>query len=145
MPTLKIFTDGGSRGNPGMAGGGVVVMLNDEAIHEDAIHFGTKTNNEAEYLAVLHALEWLKNNVSNGKLFNKTEISKVEFYGDSKLVIQQLSQNWKLKEPRMRELAQKCWNIIGLLPYPVGFIHVLRDKNARADELANQAMDEAEA
>jgi len=106
-----------------------------EVIFEKAIYFGEKTNNEAEYLALINALTWLKDFSDNNKL------EQVDFYLDSKLVVEQMQKNWKIKEPRLRELAQQGWEIINSLPYSVFFHHVLRHKNTQADLLANQAMD----
>lgn len=134
---LSISTDGGSRGNPGISGGGVVVKKNDDIIFEQAIFFGQKTNNEAEYLAFLSALDWLT------KFSTDNKIEKVNFYLDSKLVVEQINKNWQVKEPRLREFVQKAWLKIAALPYPIKVTHVLRKANALADALANQAMDSA--
>lgn len=133
---LTIHTDGGSRGNPGLAGGGVVVL--DETgkeIYSNHFPFGVKTNNEAEYLAVLEALKWLAGFVVKQKL------SGVNFVLDSKLVVEQLSRRWKIKEARLKTLAEDAWKIIAALPFEITFSHVLRHKNTRADLLANEAMD----
>lgn len=134
---LRIFTDGGSRGNPGIAGGGMVAFHGDEELHSDSFFFGEKTNNEAEYLAVKEALRWLL------KFSEDNPVNGVQFFLDSKLVVEQLSRNWKIKETRLRQLADDCWKDIVALPYSVDFTHVERDKNAEADLLANQAMDAA--
>lgn len=132
---LKIYTDGGSRGNPGIAGGGVVVENQEKVVFEKSVFFGQKTNNEAEYLAFLTALEWLVDfSVSN-------QIVKVDFFLDSKLVVEQINKNWKIKEDRLRKLANEAWTKLATLPYPIKITHVLRNKNTVADALANQAMD----
>lgn len=133
---LTVHTDGGSRGNPGVAGGGIVVLSDQEEVYGAAVPFGTKTNNEAEYLAVIHALQFLQT-------FDQKKVEAIEFVLDSKLVVEQLSRRWKIKEPRLQPLAQECWQLIASLPSPVVFRHVLRHHNARADFLANQAMDES--
>ncbi|MFH2118370.1 MAG: ribonuclease HI family protein [Candidatus Paceibacterota bacterium] len=134
---LTIYTDGGSRGNPGISGGGAVVFQDDKEIYSMSASFGIKTNNEAEYLAVIMALEWLQ------KFSQKQKTKQVKFFLDSKLITEQLNKTWKIKEPRLKNLAQNCWNIIGTLPYPISFLHVRREKNVEADLLANQAMDTA--
>jgi ribonuclease HI/probable phosphoglycerate mutase len=135
---LKIFTDGGSRGNPGIAGGGVVVYHLDQVIFEKAIFWGQKTNNESEYLAFLAALDWLSDfSVGN-------QISKVEFFLDSKLVVEQINKKWQIKEPRLREFANQAWQKLSALPCQVSITHILRKDNAQADALANQAMDAAD-
>jgi ribonuclease HI len=135
---IKIHTDGGSRGNPGVAGGGMVASYGDRELHAESFAFGKKTNNEAEYLAVIKALEWLQG------YSQENPVKSAQFYLDSKLVVEQLSRNWKIREPRLRKLAGECWKEIVALPYSVDFFHVKRHKNVRADLLANQAMDEAE-
>lgn len=135
---LTIHTDGGSRGNPGIAGGGVVALLGGRAVYTASVPLGVKTNNEAEYLAILHALNWL------AEFVKENSVESARCVLDSKLVVEQLSHRWKIKEPRLRPLADQCWKIIVALPCRVIFAHVLRDQNARADELANQAMDAAE-
>ncbi|MCC6711171.1 MAG: ribonuclease HI family protein [Candidatus Pacebacteria bacterium] len=135
---LKIFTDGGSRGNPGIAGGGVVVYHQDQVIFEQATFWGQKTNNESEYLAFLAALDWLSNFSANNKL------EKVAFFLDSKLVVEQINKKWQIKEPRLKEFAQQAWQKISALPCSITVTHILRKDNAQADALANQAMDTAD-
>ena len=132
---LKIFTDGGSRGNPGIAGGGVIAKDGDNIVFEKSIFFGQKTNNESEYLAFIAAAEWLV------KYSLKNNVSSADFFLDSKLVVEQINKNWKIKEPRLRELANQAWNELNSLSYSYKINHVLRDKNSEADALANQAMD----
>lgn len=134
---LTIHTDGGARGNPGIAGGGVVALDQDKTeVFAGSFPFGTKTNNESEYMAVIEALKWL------GAFSDKEQVDQVEFVLDSKLVVEQLSQHWKIKEPRLQQLASECWQLIKSFSFPINFSHVKRHDNARADLLANQAMDE---
>ena len=132
-----IHTDGGSRGNPGPAGYGVVVLdaatLN--TITELKAFLGQKTNNEAEYQGLLAACEWLKSQT-------EFEITEVTFKLDSRLVVEQVQKHWKINEVRLREFAEKIWQILPTLPYSVKFIAVPRAENAAADALANQAMDQ---
>lgn len=139
MAKLKIFTDGGARGNPGPAGIGVVVF--DEAQDEVFQHsefLGQATNNEAEYKALLASLEWLRDYA------NEQSIDEVEWFLDSKLVVEQISRRWKIKEARLQTLAQQAWEILGSFKFNYSFHHVPREKNAIADGLANQAMDTAQ-
>lgn len=132
---LTIHTDGGSRGNPGVSGGGMVVLHDGELFHSASFPFGIHTNNEAEYMAVVEALTWLTS-------FSKENaVQSVQFFLDSKLVVEQLQRNWKIKEQRLRILAEKCWSLQKALPFPIQYSHVLRHKNAAADTLANAAMD----
>ncbi|MCB9813482.1 MAG: ribonuclease HI family protein [Pseudomonadales bacterium] len=141
---LKIFTDGGSRGNPGNAGIGVVVyQVEDETDFNDIFNFktkyefsgfiGTATNNEAEYKALLKAIEWLSSN-SEG-------VKSVDFYLDSKLVVEQINKNWKIKEERLKKFAVEIWTNVSKFNFDIKFIHVRREKNKEADKLVNQALD----
>lgn len=132
---IIIFTDGGSRGNPGLAGAGVFIA--DEKgneIYKEYKFLGLKTNNEAEYLAMNLALKYLKTNLKPS--------TEIVFKLDSKLVVEQMNKNWQIKEERLRLLAEENWKILKLLPYSSCLIkHIPRSENKMADLLANQAMD----
>lgn len=132
-----IHTDGGSRGNPGPAGYGVVVLdaATNTVVKELHQFLGQKTNNEAEYLGLIAACEWLRTQT-------EFEITAVTFKLDSRLVVEQVQKHWKIKEARLRELAEKVWSVMTALPYSVQFLAVPRAENAAADALANQAMDQ---
>lgn len=133
---LEVFTDGGSRGNPGDAAiGGVVFTTDKSQLYEFSKYIGTATNNEAEYQALLHVLEWVL------EFEQKESVTNAVFYLDSKLVVEQINQNWKIKEPRMRTLAGKCWEVVEKLSCDTSFVHVRREKNKEADLLVNQALD----
>jgi ribonuclease HI len=135
---IQIFTDGGSRGNPGPAAIGVVVKSSDETvIFETGKTIGVGTNNEAEYQAFLLSLEWLK--TQTGVL----ELSSVTWKLDSKLVVEQLNKKWKIKEPRMLTYAQDCWKDLALLSCPFKITHIPREQNSQADALVNQALDQS--
>jgi probable phosphoglycerate mutase len=134
---LIIFTDGGSRGNPGAAAIGVVVQQGETVLFETGETIGVATNNEAEYQAILRSLKWLTTTAA------PAEISKVRWQLDSKLVVEQLNKRWKIKEPRMREFAQQAWSTLATLPYFFEIVHIPREQNAAADALVNQALDAA--
>lgn len=135
MHGIVIYTDGGARGNPGPAGAGVVIYENGEKKAEIAEYLGARqTNNWAEYEAVVIAL---------GKALELLYIGKdIEFRLDSKLVVEQLSGNWKIKEPRLKPQAEK---VRGLLKDfgKVTFTYIPREKNKEADKLVNKAIDNA--
>lgn len=130
-----VNTDGGSRGNPGQAAIGVVFSDSTNVLAELKKAIGVATNNEAEYQAVLNSLEWLITNPLHLKP------TKIIWKLDSKLVVEQLSKKWKIKEPRMQELAKKCWAQLQLLNCSFEFKHVPREENKEADALVNQALD----
>ncbi|MET8678180.1 bifunctional RNase H/acid phosphatase [Streptomyces sp. NPDC004647] len=127
-----VEADGGSRGNPGPAGYGAVVLdaTTGEPLAEVAEHIGTATNNVAEYrgliagLRAAHALD---------------PEATVRVRMDSKLVVEQMSGRWKIKHPDMRPLAAEAKTI--LPPDQVTYEWIPREKNKHADRLANEAMD----
>jgi ribonuclease HI len=141
MPNMErviVYTDGGSRGNPGPAGIGVVIQSVEGAVLKEYGETleGERTNNEAEYEAVIFALKKLK--ALMGK--EKTRNLHVEFRVDSELIAAQLSGNYKVEEQRLQLLYMKVHN----LKFSFGgisFTAVAREKNARADWLLNQALD----
>jgi ribonuclease HI len=135
MPNLVIHTDGGSRGNPGPAATGVVMLIDGEVVQECSTFLGQQTNNEAEYRAVLDALDALP------QILQKHQISAVEWKLDSMLVVQQLSRVWKIKEPRMAVFAKDIWQKLSQLAIPYTFSYVPRAENSQADALVNKTLD----
>lgn len=127
-------TDGGARGNPGPAGIGVVLAGDGgEVLGEVARSLGHQTNNVAEYEAVIAGLE----------LARSEGVTDLLVRIDSKLVVHQLNGEWKIKNDRLRQLAVKARALMRAFDH-VTIEHVGRAENARADALANRAMDEAE-
>lgn len=129
---VLIEADGGSRGNPGVAGCGSVVIDADtgELLVEIATYLGHATNNVAEYTALKRAVEAAKS-------YTPTSI---HVRMDSKLVIEQMSGRWKIKHPDMARLAAEVR--ADLLGLDVSFEWVPRAQNSHADRLANKAMDD---
>ncbi|MBN2081927.1 2-C-methyl-D-erythritol 2,4-cyclodiphosphate synthase [bacterium] len=130
--TLIVYTDGASRGNPGPAASGWVIL--DETgrlVKEGGSALGEHTNNQAEYLAVKEVLTWIEGNL--GREF------KLEFRLDSELVVKQLSGDWKIKDPDLRQIALETMNLLGYFLH-VNLSHVPRQENQRADALANKAL-----
>ncbi len=144
---IIIYTDGGSRGNPGPAaiGGTIsVVENNSEARLLKKSEFSEfigdgRTNNEAEYEALIYALEQAK------KVVGKKEAKKmpVECFLDSELVVKQLNHEYKLKDKKIQQYFIIIWNL--MLDYQsVKFQHIRRELNKDADALVNKALDEKE-
>lgn len=129
---LTVFTDGGARNNPGPAGIGVVVYREGEKLAELSGYLGEQTNNWAEYQGVIHALTYLTN--------HQLSSEPIEVRMDSKLVVEQLSGNWKIKEPALQEQAARARELMEAFPL-VEFTYIPREKNKEADMLANKAMD----
>ncbi len=128
---LIIYTDGGSRGNPGPAAIGAVV--GDKAYSQS---IGNTTNNIAEYSAVIFALKKAK------QLLSKSGAKKtsVELRTDSELLVKQLNAEYKIKDADLIPLFIDIWNLRQDFAL-VKFIHVLREKNRTADRLVNRALD----
>lgn len=134
MNKINVFTDGGSRNNPGHAAVGVVI--NDLKFKK---YIGIRTNNEAEYEGVILALEKLKENWSLEELNN----SEIVFNLDSELVCKQINREYKIKDMKLSKLFLKIYNLKMDLEN-IKFQHVRREYNKEADKLVNEALDEYE-
>ncbi len=132
---IIIYTDGGARGNPGPAGVGVVFFEGHQT-HEPFKKFkeyiGEATNNQAEYKAVVLALEEAK----------KIKAEELEFYLDSELVVNQLNMVYKIKDKDLGALFIKIWNLKPCFK-KITFRHISREQNKLADRLVNEAIDAA--
>jgi len=131
MKKIIIYTDGGSRGNPGPSAIGVVI-----GAKQYAEFIGVGTNNEAEYKAVIFALKKAK------ALFGKKVIksAEVEVKSDSELLIKQMNGEYKILEPKIQALFLQAWNLkidFG----KVKFVAIPREKNKLSDRLVNEALD----
>lgn len=128
---LTTYTDGGARGNPGPAATGIVIK--DETgkiVAAYGEYLGHQTNNYAEYMAIISALK-------KAKQLGATE---VDCLADSKLVIEQLSGHWKVKEPTIQKLFLQAWNELHQFK-TYTLHHVLREKNKEADAEVNKILD----
>src|SRR5436853_4409374 len=129
--TLTLEFDGGSRGNPGPAGIGVVVRAADRTPLVTLGKFiGRATNNVAEYRALITAMNEAK----------KLGARKILIRGDSELIIRQMTGQYKVKHPDMKVLFEEAQQMIGQFEQ-ASIEHNLRHKNELADKLANLAMD----
>lgn len=139
MEKLVIFTDGGARGNPGPAAVGVVVKTEKgQLLASISRTIGETTNNVAEYQAVIAAFEWLKENKQINKYAN---MQIIQFYLDSKLVVNQLNGLFKIKEYHLRELLLKVRTLEQEVGGNIVYSLVPREKNWEADVLVNRALD----
>lgn len=131
-----MYSDGGSRGNPGSAALGVYIETLDKSYGE---HLGIKTNNEAEYAAIVFGLKKIKSLI--GK--EKAKKTVVECRMDSELACRQLNHEYKIENEKLQPLFLEVWNL--MLDFgAVKFVHVRREYNTVADACANKAMDEQE-
>lgn len=138
MKKITIYTDGGSRGNPGKAAIGVVFYNEkDQIIKKYGEYVGDNlTNNDAEYMAVIFALKKFKS------LFGKSiaEISEVEIRSDSELLVKQMNGEYKLSDEKIQKFFIEIWNLKVEFKN-VKFKHIPREKNTEADRLVNEALD----
>lgn len=124
------YFDGASRGNPGPASVGWVLVNDDGIVADGGQRIGTKTNNQAEYEALLRVLE-----VAQDYGFDE-----IRLRGDSELIVKQVRGEWNTNDPELRESRVQAREL--LMPFEEWSIeHVPREINARADELANEALD----
>lgn len=132
---IVVFIDGGARGNPGPAAIGVILEYGGTKKKYGEL-IGNTTNNIAEYKALIFALKKIK------QLFGKDKSKDLDIKvnSDSELLVRQMNGIYKIEEPSLRELFMDIWNL--KLDYKsVSITHVLRDKNKKADEMVNQALD----
>ncbi len=131
---IKIYCDGGARGNPGPAAAGVVIEGFSKEPIELSKYLGRLTNNQAEYRAVLLALEWLTVNLKDKGL-------PVGLFLDSELVIRQLKGEYRVKNQELKALYREVQSLIKDLKNLAVF-HLPRSKNRRADWLVNRELDQ---
>jgi ribonuclease HI len=134
---IIIYTDGGSRGNPGPAAIGVI--FTDEkgkVIKEYAQKIGRTTNNEAEYEAIIYALQKAKLLFSK----KKTKNMEIEVRMDSEFVARQLNGQYKILDRKIEQLFLKTWNL-KIDFNKIIFKHIPRSENREADKLVNRALD----
>lgn len=138
MKKITIYTDGGSRGNPGPSAAGIVFLNEkDQIIKEYGEFLGNDlTNNEAEYEAVIFALKKFK------QLFGKNiaQTSEIELKSDSELLVKQLNGEYKILEPKIQNLFLTLWNL-KLDFKKIKFKLISREKNQEADKLVNETLD----
>jgi len=126
-----IHTDGASRGNPGPAGAGFVISRNDRMIEAHAQYLDKKTNNQAEYQALILALERAL----------ELGAKKIAAYADSELLVKQIKGEYKVTNKNIAPLFQKAKELIEQLD-SFEITHIYREENQKADMLANRAIDE---
>ena len=130
---LQIYTDGGSKGNPGPAAIGIAYFVNGTKVDTHREDIGTATNNEAEYTTLIRALELVQ-----GRSIHTTHsIDKIAVLSDSRLMVNQLKGLFKVKEARIREFIMKIRILESEIGLPVEYINIPREQNTVADALVN--------
>ncbi len=136
MNACSLFVDGASRGNPGDSSVGVIAFASVEVLQKEPIfqscrYIGVKTNNEAEYLALIVGMELC---IEHG-------ISDCSVFMDSQLVIYQMRGVYGVKNRNLKELHTRV-KVLEQKIHQVSYAHIGRDQNYMADGLANRALDE---
>lgn len=133
MTTFFIYTDGGARGNPGPAATGIIIKdETGKTITHYGEYLGKTTNNIAEYSALISALKKAKS----------LGATKVTCYADSKLVIEQVSGRWKVKEPHLQTLVLEAYKLLQTFTDGYSLKYIPREKNKEADAEVNKVLDQ---
>ena len=139
MDKIIIYTDGGSRGNPGPSAiGAVIANKKNQVIKKYSHYLGENlTNNQAEYEAVIFGLKKIK--ALYGK--KKAKGYEIELRTDSELLVNQLNGKFKILDSKIQSLFIQIWNL-KLDFKKVKFVHIPRERNMEADRLVNEGLDE---
>jgi len=136
MAKIQIYTDGGSRGNPGPAAIGVyIVNGRNRELARIGKKIGEATNNAAEYQAILEGFAWVLANK------DKHSVSEVHFFMDTQLAYSQIVGLYKVKNERIRNFIFEIRQKEAELGAPVFYNHILRERNKNADQMVNLALD----
>jgi ribonuclease HI len=129
---LNIHTDGASRGNPGAAAFAYVIERDGAELIEEAGCLGRMTNNQAEYTALVKALE---------HALELGAANRLLVHSDSELLVKQMRGEYRVKNEDLRDLYEAAQDLVRRFRGPVTFRHVRRGDNSRADALCNEALD----
>lgn len=132
LPLLSIHTDGASRGNPGLAASAYIISQQGKPPIEVAQCLGQLTNNQAEYTALVKALEHALELGANHRL---------NILSDSELMVKQMKHEYRVKNEELKGLYEDAQDLVSRFQGEVTFQHVRRGDNARADALCNEALD----
>lgn len=129
--TWTLFTDGGSRGNPGPAGAGIVLEdPSGRTVYAVGLYLGSMTNNAAEYRALLAGLEEAV----------RREVRGLRVVSDSELIVRQINGQYRVKSADLLPLYEQVKALLRRIPAAT-VVHVRREENQRADALVNRALD----
>jgi len=124
---VKIFIDGAAVPNPGPAGAGVVIYEGKNKIKPISRFLGERTNNQAEYLALLIALDEIE------KIDGESEF---QIFSDSQLLVSQMNGKWRVKDPSIKKYFLKAREKVEKIKNKISFKHIPREKNKEADSLS---------
>lgn len=126
-----LFVDGAARNNPGPAGAGIYVTKGGEPVIKQGFFLGNKTNNQAEYMALILGICQVVGHMAPH--------DTLKIFSDSELLIRQIKGIYAVKNKELRILHERVKTLLSPLSYSVQ--HVLRERNAIADALANDGID----
>jgi len=139
---LKVFTDGGSKGNPGPSSIGGVGYIDGEKIFDFKKSIGIATNNDAEYQALIEALEKIRStNIeirNNSQNLNFKSVKQIQFFSDSRLMVNQVKGLFKVKNGKIKEYILIIRGLEQEINLPITYQYVPREENVEADKLVNQ-------
>lgn len=127
----KLYIDGASKNNPGPSGCGFVLMKNQEIVFQQGFYLGVKTNNQAEYFALLLGVFFAKKYI--------TQKDSLTIISDSQLLVRQMNGLYKVKDIHLKKLKDLA--VLWLKDYSYTIEHVLREFNVLADEMANRGVE----
>lgn len=133
MISIKAYFDGACKGNPGPSGAGYYFQdeKTGKVISQHSLALGIKTNNQAEWLALIGLLTEAQ----------RYWFGTITILGDSNLIINQVSQKWKIKKPHLQELADRAWELEKtILDKGISIFYkwIPREQNTLADKLSNR-------
>ncbi len=130
--SVRVYSDGAARGNPGLSGAGAVLVdPSGQVVDQIGKFLGTQTNNYAEYMGLLIGLRRARS----------LGVREVEVYADSELMIRQLGGRYQVKSPSLKPLYDEAVRLLNDFSR-VKLVHVPREMNKAADEMSNRAIDE---
>jgi ribonuclease HI len=127
----NVYTDGASRGNPGPSSCAFVIYQDESVLLEKAEYLGIGTNNQAEYMGIIRALETL----------TEMKAYDVVVFSDSELVVKQLNKEYQVRSQQLKKLFNRAQSLISEL-FPIQFQHIPRSQNSKADELCNKILNQ---
>src|SRR3989339_149097 len=125
--TLKVFTDGGSKGNPGPSSIGIVFYLDNKIVFKHKESIGIATNNDAEYLALIKALQIINPKSQDPNKFkvpNFQDIKQIQFFSDSRLMVNQVNGLFKVKNGKIKEYILKIRVLEQEISLPIAYSHI---------------------
>lgn len=128
---LKIYIDGAARNNPGPSGAGICFKRGENIVFEQGFFLGQRTNNQAEYLALVISVFFLQEYAQKGEL--------VLIHSDSQLLVRQMTGVYAVRDAMLKKMQQIAMQLLS--SYSVKFCHVYRENNTQADLLANRGID----